>query len=58
MLSIEIRPDGGVRIEGVLNDLIELAGWLLMAARHGEARPAFVADASLTEVEIVRVDDS
>jgi hypothetical protein len=54
MLSIEIQPDGGVRITGSQRDLTELSTWLRLAVRDGSARATFVADRALTAIDVTR----
>jgi hypothetical protein len=56
MLSFEIMPDGGVKIEGTAFELLSLAKWLSAAVIDGTVEPTYVADTSVTTVEIVCTD--
>jgi hypothetical protein len=56
MLAVQVRPDGSVRITGATRELCDLAGWILVAIRNGQAAPAFAPDEGLTALEIVRED--
>jgi hypothetical protein len=53
MLSFEITPDGGVRIEGTAYELATLAQWLTAAVTHGKVEPTYIADEGVTTVEII-----
>ena len=54
MLSIEIKPDGGVKIEGDATDLLALTLWLRVAVDLGSAvTPGYVKGNPLATIEIV-----
>jgi len=54
VLSFEVKPDGGVLIEGNETDLLALATWLHLAVSRGHVAPSYVADRGMVTVEIRR----
>lgn len=54
VLSIAILDDGGVTIDGTVEELNMLAEWLHRAVAEGSATPAFVSDERLTAIYITR----